>query len=472
MVIANNKTPCFICNEEKITYPCKGCLKEFCFMDLAKHKQILNDELNHIINDYGEFKLSMNEQKQNPQNRSLIKQIDQWEMNLIGKIKQKANDCREIVLKSSHTFIDGIEMKFNDLSEQIQELQKENDFNEINLNYLSNQLRKIREELNNPPKTSIQQNSQPFITDISIISSIKPKWDKLKQNAITVAGGNGQEQKLNQLNQPVAIFIDETKNIFIADSYNHRIVEWRCDAKEGQTTAGGNGKGNRIHQLNLPTDVIVDQLSHSIIIADHGNRRVIEWLNQKQQLILIHNIDCSRLAIDKYGFLYVSDCKKNEVRRWKIGKYNNEGIIVAGGNGEGSELNQLNHPGFIFVDGEQSVYVSDAYNNRVIKWRKGATKGIVVAGGNGQGENLDQLFHPRGVIIDDLGQIYVADFENHRIMRWCEGKEEGEIVVGGNGKGNQLNQFNGPAGLSFHDEGILYVADRWNHRIAKFDIIL
>ncbi|CAF1450290.1 unnamed protein product, partial [Adineta steineri] len=299
-----------------------------------------------------------------------------------------------------------------------------------------------------------------------------PKWDRWKQNAITVAGGNGQEQKLNQLNQPVAIFIDETKNILIADSYNHRIVEWKCDAKEGQTIAGGNGQGNRIHQLNLPTDVIVDQQSHSIIIADHGNRRVIEWLNQKQQLILIHNIDCSRLAIDKYGFLYVSDCKMNEVRRWKIGKYNNEGIIVAGGNGEGSELNQLNHPGFIFVDGEQSVYVSDAYNNRVIKWRKGATEGIIVAGGNGEGENLDQLSHPRGVIVDHLGQIYVADFENHRIMRWCEGIKEGEIVVGGNGKGNQLNQFNGPAGLSFDDEGILYVADRWNHRIVKFEIIL
>ncbi|CAF3971263.1 unnamed protein product, partial [Adineta steineri] len=99
-------------------------------------------------------------------------------------------------------------------------------------------------------------------------------------------------------------------------------------------------------------------------------------------------------------------------------------------------------------------------------------EGIVVAGGNGQGANLNQLFFLEGVIVDDLGQIYVADLGNHRIMRWCEGKNEGEIVVGGNGEGNQSNQLNSPTGLSFDDEGNLYVANFRNHRIEKFEIIL
>ncbi|CAF1392581.1 unnamed protein product [Adineta steineri] len=296
------------------------------------------------------------------------------------------------------------------------------------------------------------------------------KFNKWKQNAITVAGGNGQGQKLNRLKYSRGIFIDKKKNIFIADWMNNRIVEWKYNANEGQIIAGGNGEGNRIDQLDNPTNVIVDQQNHSIIIADQLNRRVIRWLNQSQQ-VLIENIYCYGLAMDKNGFIYVSDWKKSEVRRWKMGEYNNQGIVVAGGNSRGKQLNQLDHPTYIFVDKDQSVYISDHSNHRVMKWKKDAKEGTIVAGGNGQGENLNQLFEPGGVIVDDLGHIYVADSGNDRVMRWCEGKEEGEIVVGGNGRGNQLNQLNNPRGLSFDDEGNLYVVDSRNHRIEKFEII-
>ncbi|CAF1145201.1 unnamed protein product [Adineta steineri] len=151
-----------------------------------------------------------------------------------------------------------------------------------------------------------------------------------------------------------------------------------------------------------------------------------------------------------------------------MGEYN-EGTIVAGGNGQGNQLNQLNGPSSISVSEDQSVYVSDWANHRVMKWRKDAKEGKVVAGGNGYGRNLNQLSNPRGVIVDYFGQIYVADWGNDGIMRWCEGKEEGEVVVGGNGKGSQSNS---PNGLSFDDEGNLYVADSWNNRIQKFEIVL
>ncbi|CAF4007438.1 unnamed protein product, partial [Adineta steineri] len=310
------------------------------------------------------------------------------------------------------------------------------------------------------------------MTDQSICPPMKNKTNlKWRQNGITVAGGNGEGQELNQLNRPKAIFIDKNKNIFIADSNNSRIVEWKYNAKEGQIIAGGNGKGNRMDQLNMPIDMIVDQQNHSIIVADWGNRRVIQWLNQNQQ-ILIDKIDCYGLAMDKNGFLYVSDYKKNEVRRWKMGEYNNEGIVVAGGNGRGNQLNQLSWPTFIFVDEDQSIYVSDQSNDRVMKWRKDAKEGTVVAGGNGRGRNLNQLYQPEGVIVDHFGQIYVSDYMNLRVVRWYEEKEEGEIVVGGNGFGNQSNQLSFTTGLSFDDEGNLYVIDFANPRIQKFEIIL
>ncbi|CAF1121266.1 unnamed protein product [Adineta steineri] len=159
-----------------------GCSKEFCLNHLTEHQQILNDELNLITNEFNEFKQTINEQKQNtqnPQNDLLIKQIHQWERNSIGIIQQKAQECRKIVLAYSQTSINDIKNKFNNLSEQIKQVQQENEFNEINLKYLRNQLIEITQELNNPTKISIKEDSQPFINEILIISS-KSKF--LKNN--------------------------------------------------------------------------------------------------------------------------------------------------------------------------------------------------------------------------------------------------------------------------------------------------
>jgi DNA-binding beta-propeller fold protein YncE len=105
-----------------------------------------------------------------------------------------------------------------------------------------------------------------------------------------------------------------------------------------------------------------------------------------------------------------------------------------------------------------------------MKWLKGAQEGIVAAGGQGQGNSLIQLSNPQGVYIDHTGNVYVADYGNNRIMRWSPGCKEGSIVVGGNGKGPQPNQFEYPADLSFDRHGNLYVADYGNNRIQKFDI--
>ncbi len=84
--------------------------------------------------------------------------------------------------------------------------------------------------------------------------------------------------------------------------------------------AGGNGKGNQTNQLNRPTDVILDHENHSLIIADLGNRRLMRWSCKNltgHGRILLSDIDCGSLAINKNRSLYVSDCKKNKVTRWK-----------------------------------------------------------------------------------------------------------------------------------------------------------
>ncbi|CAF3912940.1 unnamed protein product [Adineta steineri] len=300
--------------------------------------------------------------------------------------------------------------------------------------------------------------------------NINTKW---KQHGVSIAGGNGNGNQLNQLNGPQSIYVDDDhQTIYITDYENDRIVRWKYGAKNGQVVAGGNSEGNRSDQLNSPTDVIVDRKNDSLIICDRKSSRVVRWSRQKDRNgeTIICDINCWGLTMDKNGDLYVSDWKKDEVRRWKQGE--KEGTIVAGGNGQGNHLNQLHCPTYIFVDEHHSVYISDCDNHRVMKWMKGAKEGIVVAGGKGQGNSLAQLSNPLGVIVDHLGNVYVADRDNHRIMRWCKGSKEGSIVVGGNGEGKQPNQFNYPATLSFDVHGNLYVVDHNNHRIQKFEIDL
>ena len=83
--------------------------------------------------------------------------------------------------------------------------------------------------------------------------------------------------------------------------------------------------------------------------------------------------------------------------------------VVAGGNGTGPALNQLDEPYDIDIDCMGNLYVADGTNCRIVKWAPGATSGIVVAGGNGPGSSPSQLNGPDGLHVDDSGNIFVAD---------------------------------------------------------------
>ncbi|CAF1345727.1 unnamed protein product [Rotaria sp. Silwood1] len=293
------------------------------------------------------------------------------------------------------------------------------------------------------------------------------KW---AQNGITVAGGNGSGRETNQLYNPWGLYVDDDQTIYVTDEQNDRIVEWNSGATNGKVVAGGNGQGHEAHQLNHPLDVIIDKESDSLIISDRWNRRVVRWprRNGTRGETIISNISFGGLTMDDNGSLYGRDYEKHEVRRYKIG--DTQGIVVAGGNGQGNRLDQLSKPTYVFVDRDHSVYVSDYKNHRVMKWEGGAKQGIVVAGGQGNGNSLTQLNYPYGVVVDQLGTVYVADFGNHRIMRWPKGAKQGSVIIGGNGRGAQSNQLDRPIGLSFDRHGNLYVVDRGNHRVQKFNI--
>lgn len=142
--------------------------------------------------------------------------------------------------------------------------------------------------------------------------------------------------------------------------------------------------------------------------------------------------------------------------------------IVAGGNGIGSNLNQLNSPSSVCVDTQGNIFTTDQFNNRVVKWAPNSLQGSVVAGGNGSGNGLNQLNSPYGIFVHTNGDLYIGDNQNHRVVKWTTGVASGMLVAGGNGFGSNLNQTSSPDGVYVDTNDNLYISEAGNHRVAKW----
>ncbi|CAF4241508.1 unnamed protein product [Rotaria sp. Silwood2] len=285
-----------------------------------------------------------------------------------------------------------------------------------------------------------------------------------KQNGMTVAGGNGPGNATNQLATPMDLFVDDDNHMLvIADRANDRIIQWKIGDTNGQVVAGGNGYGTGLNQVELPKHVLIDKKTNSLIILEGTFGQIVRWSRRsgaKQGEVLIDKAQGFGLAMDDQRYLYVSSF--DAVRRYQLGRNTNNGTLVAGGNGEGSGLNQLQRPFYIFVDRQQAVYISDNENHRVMKWEKSAKEGIVIAGGQGPGDSLTQLSSPRGIFIDHFGTLYVVEAGNNRVTRWPQGAKQGTVIVGNDAK------LSAPEGLSFDHQGNFYVTDCDNHRVQRF----
>ncbi|CAF1204006.1 unnamed protein product, partial [Rotaria magnacalcarata] len=105
---------------------------------------------------------------------------------------------------------------------------------------------------------------------------------------------------------------------------------------------------------------------------------------------------------------------------------------VAGGHGQGGATNQLTGPHGLFVDDDQTVVIADNENHRIIQWKKDdTTNGQVVAGGNGEGYELHQLNYPTDVLIDkETDSLIICNRGNGRVVRWSRrsGITQGEIL--------------------------------------------
>ncbi|CAF4738744.1 unnamed protein product, partial [Rotaria magnacalcarata] len=105
----------------------------------------------------------------------------------------------------------------------------------------------------------------------------------------------------------------------------------------------------------------------SLIICDQGNQRVVRWSHRSgttQGEILIDNIYCYGIAMDEQRYLYVSDARKHEVRRYQLGE-KKPGTVIVGGNRSGAGASQFSYPIDLSFDRHGNLYVVDMGNHHV-----------------------------------------------------------------------------------------------------------
>ncbi len=273
-------------------------------------------------------------------------------------------------------------------------------------------------------------------------------------NIVTIAGngnngynGDGSPATEASLNTPNDMWIDSSGNIFIADTFNHRVR--KIDPSGIITTVVGNGEVGYTGdggpateaRLNKPFCVFMDT-GQNLYIADSGNN-VIRMVNSSGTISTVAGTgeagysgdgDSAKRAKlhgptsvfkDASGNLYITDAENHVVRK----VLSNGNIITLAGTGDAghtgdggpANLAMLAKPSDIYVDDEEIIWIADTDNNVIRRIDSSGTIDTVVGNGS-EGFSGDgglatsaSLNHPLGIFISPTGRLLISDTRNHRI---------------------------------------------------------
>ena len=110
-------------------------------------------------------------------------------------------------------------------------------------------------------------------------------------------------------------------------------------------------------------------------------------------------------------------------------------------------------PAGIALDGDENIYVTDEWLNRVSIFDK---EGIFLSLWGEGGEGDGQFNHPSGIVVDADGNVIVVDSLNHRVQRFTR---DGEFLANWGGFGSGEGEFDSPWGIGLDGQDNVYVAD-------------
>lgn len=321
--------------------------------------------------------------------------------------------------------------------------------------------------------------------------------------------GDGGLAVAAALNKPIGIGVDDSGNIYIADTRNARIR--KVNPKGIITTIAGTGiPGNlgdgglaTAAQLYTPTDVAIDHKGN-IYIADIKNNtiRKVDKVTGVINIIAGNGISGysgdnglataaaistpQAIAVDTSGNLFIADYNNSRVRKVS----NATGIIttIAGtgatgfsGDGGIATAAELFNPSGVAVNRQGDVFIADTYNNRIRKVNS-ATGIITTIAGNGttgySGDGglatLAALSQPVKIALDDSSNFWIADINSNRLRKVSSATGIISTVAGtgigaysGDGGAATSAQLYSPTDVAVDPSGNIYIADYGNTRIRK-----
>ena len=179
------------------------------------------------------------------------------------------------------------------------------------------------------------------------------------------AGVGGTSE--GQLYRPDGITLDSSGNIWTVDEDDNRVEEYN---EKGEYLKQFGVKGSEPGQIAQPVDIAYD--NGNLYITEAKNQRVQEFSTSGSYITSFgsegtgngqFNIPYAITAGPKTGNLYVTDRENNRVEEFtSTGRFATTFGIKGKGNG------QIEAPTGIAATENETVYVTDHYNERVQKW--------------------------------------------------------------------------------------------------------
>ena len=286
-------------------------------------------------------------------------------------------------------------------------------------------------------------------------------------------GGTGSGD--GQFNRPWDIMKDNIDNIFVVDSYNHRIQVFDNDGNF-TTKFGSNGSGDG--QFNVPIAISIDS-NNFIYIVDANNSRVQKFEEKIGGVCPSGGTEVGTSGycfVTKWGTSGTGDGQFINIGNIDI--YDTEKIIVSDNSSRlqifdtsGNLFNKI-----VYTDGVQQPTLLNVYQNGIIYignsyigLKKIDDFGNVIWNITSIINGLLEFRWPFGVKQNINNNIYVSDRGNYRIKVYDENYNY-KFEWGSSGTGDGQFGSNSTNYFDFDNIGNIYIADQGNNRIQIFNI--